>query len=415
MSSAILSFLFLLLAVVIANVKKINIGFTALAAAMILGLLYGLDLDSIISGFNLKLVVRMFAMQLLVVISRQNGTLDYVAQKLQSICRGKAARMFPFILYILMLAAEVLGFNLHSMLIPVLTAIAFALHLDVLQVVMIGELTMFAGCFSPYTTPGIMLYGYITDAGLAVSRWNIPVLCMISYTVLFVLFYFYAGWHRVKVEEARAAEPIPLSRPCLFTLLSYLVIVAANLFGGVDIGITSCICAILLCFFRFADPEEAVRGVPYSILLMIGGMTSLIGVISELGGIQLISGAIASIPSASLAPVVLTLLAGAMSIFSSASSVVQPTLISSLPHLLTLMPGASAQTLVSSIAAGSYAVALSPFDANGAQIMAAYGAIYSPTEEERLHTFNRLLKLSVLILLYQSLLAFAGFYAIQLF
>ena len=83
--------------------------------------------------------------------------------------------------------------------------------------------------------------------------------------------------------------------------------------------------------------------------------------------------------------------------------------------VLGIAIGVASVTLVSSIAVGSYAVAMSPFDANGAQIMAAYAAVYTPTDQQRRHVFNQLLKLAVWILLYQSLLAILGFYRIQLF
>ena len=71
--------------------------------------------------------------------------------------------------------------------------------------------------------------------------------------------------------------------------------------------------------------------------------------------------------------------------------------------------------MVIAIAVGSYAVATGPFDASGAQILAAYDAVYRPTEAGRLKTFNSLVKVMVVILIYQSILAFAGFYRIQIF
>lgn len=105
--SAIISLLFLIATIVIANIKKINIGFTALAATMILGLLYQLDINTLLSGFNLTLVIRMLAMQSLVVIAASNGTLEYLAGKIKKICRGKILKIFPILLYFLLLLAEI--------------------------------------------------------------------------------------------------------------------------------------------------------------------------------------------------------------------------------------------------------------------------------------------------------------------
>ena len=410
MSNAVISLIVLVLAIVIANVRKINVGAVALAAAMILGLIYGLKLDQVLDGINVKLIVRMFAVQLLVVIARENGTLQYVAQKVQLLCRGRTIRFFPIILYVLMLLAELAGFNLYAMFIPVLAAVAYALNMDMLAVGMIGIMTMFAGCFSPYSVPGIMFYGYVADAGLSFSRWNLPILCLISYTALFLALYFYYGWHKATVQTAAAQEKLTLTPTYLCTLLGYACVVGLNLVFHLDTGITACIASLLLCLFGFADAEKAVKEVPYSILLMIAGMTSLIGVIEALGGIDLLSSLIADVSGQTTAPILLTILAGIISLFTSASNVVQPTLISSIPRLAQLIPGVSVQSLASGVAVGSYAVALSPLDASGAQIMAAYGAVYQPNEEERLHMFNRLLKLTGIILIYQCALFAIGFY-----
>ena len=117
---------------------------------------------------------------------------------------------------------------------------------------------------------------------------------------------------------------------------------------------------------------------------------------------------------AAMAGAAILMLAGGLEV-SDMLSGFNTSLIAAIPQILSTMPGLSAQTLVSSIAVGSYAVAMSPFDANGAQIMAAYAAVYTPTDQQRRHVFNQLLKLAVCILLYQSLLAILGFYRIQLF
>ena len=200
-----------------------------------------------------------------------------------------------------------------------------------------------------------------------------------------------------------------------FTLLGYACVVGLNLIFHLDMGITSGVAALLLCLFGFADAERAAKGIPYAVLVMIAGMTALIGVIETLGGIDLLSSFIAKVSGQTTAPALITILAGVISIFTSASNVVQPTLIPAIPHLAQLIPGVSVQSLACGIAVGSYAVALSPLDASGAQIMAAYDAVYHPNEEERLSLFNRLLKITGIILVYQCALFALGFYQITLF
>lgn len=314
-----------------------------------------------------------------------------------------------------MLAAEVMGFNLYSLLLPVLAAVALALHMDVLKVAIIGIMSMLAGCFSPYSFPGILLYGYAAEAGVELSEWNIPILCIISYTVLFLGFYFLYGWHKAELQEEIDIVDGKMNKTYFWTICAYIIMVVSNIFWGIDIAISCTICSLLLFLFQFAKPEECLQNIPYAIMLMMAGMSMLISVCEQLGGIELFSLAVTGIPNKMLAPAAMTVLAAMMSIFTSASTVVQPTLISALPHMLEMLPGVNAQSMIIGIAVGSYAVATGPFDASGAQIMAAYGSVYRPNEKERMKTFNSLIKITAVILLYQSILSFAGFYRIQIF
>ncbi len=413
--AAAVSLAVLVIAIVIANIRKINIGFITLAAAMLLGVIYNLGIDTILSGFNLTLFLRMLAMQALITAAAQNGTLTYISARIKRVCRGSVLKIFPIVLYVLLLLAELAGFNLYSLMLPVLAAIALAFNMNVLKVCIIGILSMLAGCFSAYSVPGIMLYGYVTDAGVEIGKWNIPALCIISYTVLFIGAYFFYGWHRSIPTEIVETESVKAEKQVFLTIIAYAVVVFSNLLFGIDMMISASISAAVLFILGAADPVNVIKEIPYSVLLMLGGTTTLIGVVQSLGGLELFSSAIVKLVNPTLAPAVTTVLAGVMSIFTSASGVVQPALISLLPHMMDLMPDLSGQSMVIAIAVGSYAVATGPFDASGAQILAAYDAVYRPTEAGRLKTFNSLVKVMVVILIYQSILAFAGFYRIQIF
>lgn len=129
------------------------------------------------------------------------------------------------------------------------------------------------------------------------------------------------------------------------------------------------------------------------------------------GGIDVLSEGLASIMNDSTAASILGITAGIMSWFSSTSGVVMPTLIPTVPHILSQM-GSSANPVewVTAIIMVSNTAGISPLSTGGALALAAYSAEGSVSRSELDRLFIRMFAISAVGVVLLSMLAYWGFY-----
>jgi len=108
------------------------------------------------------------------------------------------------------------------------------------------------------------------------------------------------------------------------------------------------------------------------------------------------------------ASAIITVLAGVMSWVSSASGVVMPTLIPTVPALVESISGVGAAELVAGISIGANAAAFSPLSSCGALMLAAYSSSEVATTEGRNKMFTQLFFFSTACIVVSALLALVG-------
>lgn len=411
---AVSSLIVLVLVVVLANVRKLNLGLVAVCGAVLLGVAGGLAPGDIVSGFNTKLFIQSLGMCTLVVIAKDNGTLSYMAQKIMQVGCGRAIKLLPIFLYFALVAAEFMGMNLFSLVVPLLVALAFEMKMDVLKVSVIGLLSMLGGGQALFASPGLFLNAYVADAGIDIQGWNISILATIAYTGIFFVTYFLFGWYKEKPIDLGGREKPKLTKYQVWTLLSFVALVIGTIGFQLDLMVIPMAAVVVLMSVGACEPKEVVKRIPYETLLMIAGMTMLTGVMRQVGGTEVLANAITAISNNFLIKPLLSGVCSAMSVIASASTVVQPTMIPMLPMIAEEFPAVSIQGLVAAVGIGSYATAISPMSSSGLQVMAAYDAVYQPDEKSRLKLFNRILLLSVINAGIQLVLSAVGYYGIQI-
>ena len=160
------------------------------------------------------------------------------------------------------------------------------------------------------------------------------------------------------------------------------------------------------------DAKEVLKGIPWGVLMMIGGMTVYVSVIKEFGGVELMATALASVANKYLLPPAITLLSGIMSVFASGTGIVMPTVTAIIPSLIEKIEGVNVQSLYLALGMGASATGISPFSTIGAQAMAYYAACYNPSAEIEQANFYRLLKYAMIIVVLSVLLGFTGIYGL---
>ncbi|HEX2787275.1 MAG TPA: hypothetical protein VHP32_05155 [Ignavibacteria bacterium] len=168
----------------------------------------------------------------------------------------------------------------------------------------------------------------------------------------------------------------------------------------VPIGLGAFTIVVIMSVLKLSHLEQAINEIPWSPILLISGITVLIGLIAKTGGLMLATDFIAGKTSVSYINTVLAVLAGFVSLYSSSSGVVMPTFINLVPGLLEKFGTGSAKEMIVAINVGSHLVDVSPLSTLGALCIA------SLEEHDRSKVFRQLLLWGFTMLLFSGLIIY---------
>ena len=94
--------------------------------------------------------------------------------------------------------------------------------------------------------------------------------------------------------------------------------IVASAFFKRNVGLISFAVAVVLLLLNVADEKVVIKGVPWSTLLMVTGIGMLMNIVSDVGGVALMSNGLASIMTPKTAVAIQGFSAGILSWFSSA-------------------------------------------------------------------------------------------------
>jgi di/tricarboxylate transporter len=144
--------------------------------------------------------------------------------------------------------------------------------------------------------------------------------------------------------------------------------------------------ASTLSLLRAADEKEAIKRMPWGVVLMVCGVTVLIGVLEKTQGMALFTDLLATISSPGTVTFVVALVTGVVSVYSSTSGVVLPAFLPTVPGLVQRLGGGDPLGIASSMMVGGHLVDLSPLSTIGALCIAAL-----PDGADPRKLFNQLL------------------------
>jgi di/tricarboxylate transporter len=140
---------------------------------------------------------------------------------------------------------------------------------------------------------------------------------------------------------------------------------------GVDPGVSAFAAAAILILGRACTDREAVASVPWSVILMVSGVSVLIGVMDETGGLERFTDLLARIATPESVNGVMAFVTGTISTYSSTSGVVYPAFLPLVPGLIEQIGGGDPVALSLSINVGAALVDVSPLSTIGALALAA--------------------------------------------
>lgn len=174
MELQVTALLFLIGAIILGFVKKINVGLVCLGFSLILGTIGGMGAGDIYKGFPYKLALpHLLGTMLFFSLLQQNGTLEKISQKLIGIC-GKKTFLVPVIIYAVSFVLSAAGPGAISVQsVTVLFAVSMAVQMKISPVLMgiMAILGAVGGTASPIALTGIIVGDLMAEMG---SRaWNL--------------------------------------------------------------------------------------------------------------------------------------------------------------------------------------------------------------------------------------------------
>ncbi len=395
---AILSLVFLFLAIFLGFWRKTNMGLVAFGLALVLGKIAGVAAKTIQAGFPTKLFVTLLGVMLLFSIAQENKTMEQMARRIISLA-GKRTALIPVIVYAFsaVLAAVGPGTVPVMGLMAVFTcSLAAEMRISPVLLSATSVLGAAAGGLTPVAPTGILGLSLAEEQGITGIALPYALNMVMAMTVYFVVIYIVLKGYQMKSQaEVSEMKITPLDRSQAITLAGIVLLVVLVVGMGYDVGLTSFTIAMVLLLAKAGDQKKAIAGIPWGTLLMIAGINTLMAMVIALEGIDLLADGLASLMTPATAPGIMGVTAGIMSFFSSTSGVVMPTLIPTVSGVAAQVGGVSALSLISAITNTASAAGMSPISTGGSMGLAAYSQIAQPTPEEQSRLFVQLFLVSI--------------------
>jgi di/tricarboxylate transporter len=152
------------------------------------------------------------------------------------------------------------------------------------------------------------------------------------------------------------------------------------------LGVSAFAATALLLLLGAGDDSATLKQVPWSVLVMVSGVSVLIGVLERTGGMELFTDLLARVASPTSVNGMMAFITGAISTYSSTSGVVYPTFLPAVPGLIEKLGGGNALEVALSINVGAALVDVSPISTLGALCVAAL-----PKDDDPKRLFRQLL------------------------
>jgi di/tricarboxylate transporter len=400
-SPEIVSILVLVVIFIIATTLPVNMGILAFAAAFLVGsLVAGLTADDIFGVFPGDLFIVLVGVTYLFGIAQVNGTIGWLVHLAVRGVGGHLAAI-PWIMFGVAAVLTAVGAaSPAAVAIVAPIALGFAAQYGISPLLM-GLLVVHgaqAGGFSPISIYGVIVNGLVARAELPQGEITLFLGSLVFNLVLGVIvFVLFGGLALLSSERARvstlgtddssepnaeeqearedgrsegneAAENRDFTWQKGLTVAGILVVVALASGFGLDVGLVAITVAGVLALFMPRLQREAVDQVSWSVVLLICGVLTYVGVLEELGTIDYVGEAITQVGAPTFAALLISYIGAIVSAFASSTGMLAATIPLAVPFLQEGAVGAIG--VVTAVAISTTVVDASPLSTNGALVLA---------------------------------------------
>ena len=419
---ALVSILALVILVGISCVNEdLNVGFLGIAFGIIVGGVFaGTPATKVMNAFPLSLFMILVGVTFLFGMAQTNGTMEKLTAYSIRACKGNTA-LVPIIIYILATFITTIGpGNIAgcALMAPVAMAIASKVKMPAFLMTLLVVGACNGAAFSPFAPTGIISNGIIAKVApelgipadyLNTLAWKIHFNSTIAQGFVNIGGFFVMGGLKWMREQKGAAldidelapKPEPFNAAQKTTLLLVAILIILVVVPGLpgvkgtlpktitnmlsNVGSISFVLSIVLMLTGYGDSKAAVKVMPWSVIMMVCGVSVLIDVMDKAGGLNFLVEVMASVAGPTTICFWTAFVPAVISAYSSSSGVVMPMFLSMTPGLVELT-GGDPIAIISAIDVGSHLVDTSPLSTLGALCIASAGE-----EEDKGVLFRKLL------------------------
>jgi len=387
------------IAIIVSCVSQINVGFLSIAFAFIIGvLLGGMRATDVAAGFPASLFLILVGVTLFFSQANVNGTLDRVAKLSVKLARGNVGAI-PVIFFFLATALASIGAGniaTTALLAPVAMTVAGNLRISAFLMTVCVCCGANAGALSPFAPTGVIANGLLGRIGITNQEWPVFFNNFLAEGFVGLTGYFLLGGYKlfsrsaskvaVRLDEALIGREGPFEWNQKLTLGLIAAMVVSVAVFKIDVGMAAITAAAIITLCRASDEEQAVKTMPWNVILMVCGVTVLISILEKKGGMDLFTSILARFSTETSVTGVMGFVTGLISVYSSSSGVVLPAFMPTIPGLIREIGGGNPMAIASSVNVGAHLVDVSPLSTLGALCIAN-----AAVSEDRKALFNKLM------------------------
>jgi di/tricarboxylate transporter len=392
----------LVLVIVASCITRVNPGFLALALAWVIGVYIApfwgrtFKVGDLLAGFPTELFLTLVGVTLLFALARANGTLDHVVRAALRVCRGNSGWV-PIVFFGLSAGIASIGAGniaTAALVGPLAMAVAERTKVPPFLLTIMVAHGCVAGALSPIAPTGIIANSLMARMGMSGFErqnylYNLAANVLVAgagYVAFGGIRLFRQTHSHTDSQQGQFDLTAPLAGRHWVTLGAIAALVVGVIGFQVHIGLGAIATASLLTLAKVTDEKPVVPVLPWSVIMMVCGVTVLTSVLEKTGGIDLFTTILARLATERTATGLIALVTGLVSVYSSTSGVVLPAFLPSVPGLVAKLGGGNPLAIASSILIGGHLVDVSPLSTIGALCIAS-----TPVTVDRRLLFNQLL------------------------
>jgi di/tricarboxylate transporter len=233
-----------------------------------------------------------------------------------------------------------------------------------------------AGNLSPLSAVGVIANSKMAGVGLgghALAVWaaNFAAHALVAGLAWLAFQVLGTGTSAGQVAAGSDATLAPLTTRQVVTLIVITAWIACVVGLELNVGLSAFCAAVVLIVGRMGDETAAIKRMPWGAILMVSGVSVLLGVVDKTGGMELFTKLLSQAATPGTINGVMAFLTGVISTYSSTSGVVLPTFLPTVPGLVQQVGGGDPLAVALSINVGSSLVDVSPLSTLGALCVAS--------------------------------------------